>query len=338
MILVTGGTGFLGSHLLMQLCEQGKKVRALKRPESDTAFVQTLFSFYHKEHLFDCIEWVEGDILDIHSLLPVMKDCEQLYHCAASVGFSNKDTATLTKTNILGTQNVVNASLETGIKKMCHVSSIAVLGKEALITDDTNWDAGEKHSAYAESKYKAEQEVWRGVAEGLDVVVVRPSVIIGPWKQQGGIGVLFREIEKGLKFYTPGSTAYVDVNDVARAMIALSDSTVKNDSFIVSAENMTYREIISMIAHIAGKPAPRWCAGRFLSGIAWRIFVLKDWLTRSDSGFNEITAEISQTTSLYSNNKLKDTIGFDYAPIGDSLINVHKFNNFCQKKNHEKPV
>lgn len=336
MILVTGGTGFLGSHLLMQLCEQGKKVGALKRPASDTAFVRQLFSFYHKEHLFDSIEWVEGDILDIHSLLPAMKDCEQLYHCAASVGFSNKDTATLTKNNILGTQNVVNAALETGIKKMCHVSSIAVLGKETLITDDTFWDAGERHSAYAESKYKAEQEVWRGVAEGLDIVVVRPSVIIGPWKQQGGIGVLFREIEKGLRFYTPGSTAYVDVNDVARAMITLTDSMVKNDSFIVSAENLTYRELIGMIANIAGKPAPRWCAGRFLSGLAWRLFVLKDYFTRSDSGFNEITAEISQTTSLYSNKKLTDTIGLTFSPIRESLINVSKFNQFLSDKRHEK--
>jgi len=332
MIFVTGGTGFLGSHLLMQLCEQGKKVRALKRRASDLAFVSRLFSFYHKDSLLNRIEWVEGNILDFYSLIPAMKDCEQVYHCAASVGFSNKDTGALTKNNIQGTQNVVNAALETGIKKMCHVSSIAVLGKEALITDDTFWDAGEKHSAYAESKYKAEQEVWRGVAEGLDVVVVRPSVIIGPWKQQGGIGVLFREIESGLKFYTPGSTAYVDVNDVARAMIALTESPAKNDSFIVSAENMTYLEIISTIAQIIGKPAPRWCAGRFLSGLAWRLFVLKDFVTRGDSGFNEITAEISQTTSLYSNKKLRDTINFTYSPIRESLINVYKFNSFLSEK------
>lgn len=332
MIFVTGGTGFLGAHLLMELCAQGKKVRAFKRPSSDIEFVHKLFSFYHKENLFEKIEWEDGDILDIHSLISAMQGVEQVYHGAASVGFSNKDAKKLIENNVRGTANIVNAAIENGIKKLCHVSSIAVLGKDELITDNTLWDSKDKHSAYADSKYQAEQEIFRGMAEGLDAFIVRPSVIIGPWHQKGGIGVVFREIEKGLKFYTPGTTAYVDVRDVVSAMIKLMDSPVKNDCFIVSSENLNYREFLTMIAKVLSKPAPKYCAGRFLTGLAWRALAIKDFITRNDSGFNDITAQISQTTSVYSNKKLLETLSFSYIPVNESLINVYKFNQFLSEK------
>ncbi|HNW69096.1 MAG TPA: NAD-dependent epimerase/dehydratase family protein [Bacteroidales bacterium] len=336
MILVTGGTGFLGAHLLLELCEQVKKVRALKRPSSDVDFIRIVFTFYGKGALYERIEWVDGDICDIHSLITAMQDVDLVYHCAATVTFSDKDSKKLMKNNVQGTANIVDAALESGVRKLCHVSSIAVLGKAEVMSDDTLWDAREKHSKYAESKYQAELEVWRGVAEGLDAFVIRPSVILGPWKQTNGISVLFRKIENGLPYYAPGATAYVDVRDVARAMTGLMESHVKNDGFIASAENLSYQQFFNMVAETLGKPAPGRCAGRFMTGMAWRFFAIKDFFTGKDSGFNKTTAAISRSISKYSNNKLTETLSFSYIPIKESLFNIYRFNQFLSDKNHEK--
>lgn len=336
MIFVTGGTGFLGAHLLLKLCEQGKTVRALKRPSSDLNFTRIVFAFYGKEDLFDCIEWVNGDVCDIHSLLTAMHDVDFVYHCAATVSFSDKNSKELMENNVQGTSNIVNAALESGIRKLCHVSSIAVLGKADIISDDILWDAREKHSKYAESKYKAELEIWRGVAEGLDAVIIRPSVILGPWKQTNGISVLFREIENGLNYYAPGATAYIDVRDVANAMTGLMENPVKNDGFIASAENLGYQQFFAMIAETLHKPAPGRCASRFMTGIAWRFFAIKDFFTGKDSGFNKTSAAISRSISKYSNNKLTETLSFSYIPIRETLINIYRFNQFLSNKNHEK--
>jgi len=336
MIFVTGGTGFLGAHLLLELCERGENVRALKRPSSDVDFTKVVFSFYGKGDLFQRIEWVDGDICDIHSLIAVMRDVDLVYHCAATVSFAKKDSEKLLENNVFGTSNIVDAAIETGIRKLCHVSSIAVLGKAEVISDDTLWDAREKHSKYAESKYKAELEIYRGVAEGLDAVIVRPSVILGPWKQNSGTGVLFREIENGLNYYTPGITGYVDVRDVANAMIGLMERSVKNDCFIVSSENLSYQRLFTMIAETLNKPAPGRCAGRFITGLAWRFFTLKDFFTGKDSSINKTTAAISRTNSKYSNKKLTETLSFSYIPINETLSNSYRFNQFLSDKNHEK--
>jgi len=336
MILVTGGTGFLGAHLLLKLCEHGKKVRALKRPSSDLDFTRIVFAFYGMEDSFDCIEWADGDICDIHSLLTAMHDVDLVYHCAATVSFSDKNSKKLMENNVQGTSNIVDAALESGIRKLCHVSSIAVLGKADIISDDILWDAREKHSKYAESKYKAELEIWRGVAEGLDAVIIRPSVILGPWKQTSGIAVLFREIENGLNYYAPGTTAYIDVRDVADAMTGLMDNPAKNDAFIASAESLSYQQLFAMVAETLHKPAPELCASRFMTGVAWRLFAIKDFLTRKDSGFNRTSAAISRSISTYSNKKLTETLSFSYIPIRESLINSYRFNQFLSNKNHEK--
>jgi dihydroflavonol-4-reductase len=336
MILVTGGTGFLGAHLLMELCEMGENVRALKRPSSDVDFTRIVFSFYGKGDLFQHIEWVDGDIRDIHSLIAAMQDADFVYHCATTVSFTKKDSEKLLENNVFGTSNIVDAALETGIRKLCHVSSIAVLGKAEIISDDTLWDAREKHSKYAESKYKAELEIYRGVAEGLDAVIVRPSVILGPWKQTSGIGVLFREIENGLNYYTPGITGYVDVRDVANAMIGLMESSMKNDGFIASSENLSYQRLFTMIAETLKKPAPARCANRLMTGLAWRFFTLKDFFTGKESGLNKTTAMISRSVSTYSNKKLSETLSFSYIPINETLSNIYRFNQFLSNKNYEK--
>ena len=328
MIFVTGGNGFLGSHLLIELCKMGKEVRALKRNSSDIDFVRRLFSFYNKESLFDGIEWVDGDILDFSSLRDAMQTADQVYHCAAIVSFSGKYSKRMLHTNVHGTENVVNAAIETGVKKIIHVSSIAALGNNEMISEETKWDRKENHSFYAKSKYLSELELYRGIAEGLEALIVRPSVIIGPWKPTSGIGKMFGQVEKGLTYYTKGGSGFVDVRDVANTMILLMESSVKNDNFILSSENLGYRELLAMIAGILQKPVPSKCANTFQLEMAWRLFALNDFITNKDSGFNKSTAAISQSVSKYSNKKLLDTLSFQYFSIKESLANCNKFYQY----------
>jgi len=325
MILVSGATGFLGTHLLIELCGRDVDIRAIRRATSDMAFVQRVFHFYGKSAQFQQIEWVVADVLDIDSLLSIMEGVDVVYHCAAKVSFSKKDKKAMQHANIRGTANIVNVALEHNIRKICHVSSIAVLGKAELITDETMWDENAPHSDYARSKYNAELEIWRGCAEGLDAVVVRPSVIIGPWQPKSGIGGLFQQISGGLKYYTGGANSFVDVRDVAKAMVLLMQSDIKNDGFILTSENMPYREITRMIAEIMGKPAPHKFASWSTTEMAWRLNALKGFFTGKKSSFTKDTARISQNTSAYSNKKLKDNIPFEYRSVRASLENCQRF-------------
>ena len=234
MILVTGGTGLVGSHLLYKLLKTNNKIRAIYRREHKLALVKKVFSYYSAddESLFEQIEWVEADITDIPALQRAFQDIDYVYHCAAFVSFEPDKYHVLRKINIEGTANVVNFCLSHQVKKLCYVSSIAAIGHQQnpqqLITEDTNWNQDADNSVYAITKYGAEIEVWRGSQEGIDAVIINPGIIIGPgfWNS-GGSSSLIKKIYKGMPYYTHGVTAYVDVDDVVRAKAGLAHLTVE---------------------------------------------------------------------------------------------------------------
>ena len=184
MVLITGATGLVGSHLALHLLENNERIRAIYRTKTSIEKTKSLFKLYGKESLFEQIEWIEADINDIPSLEIAFKGVEYVYHCAALISFDPKDEKKLRKINIEGTANIVNFCLAFNVKKLCHVSSIAALGDlmehETLITEETIWNPEKHHSDYAISKYGAEMEIWRGLQEGLPVVIINPGVILGP--------------------------------------------------------------------------------------------------------------------------------------------------------------
>jgi nucleoside-diphosphate-sugar epimerase len=225
----------------------------------------------------------------------------------------------------VGTANLIDVALSAGVKKICHVSSIAALGKDTVITEKTIWDKKHSHSVYGESKHESELEAWRGIAEGLETIIVNPSVIIGPWKVHTGIGKFFMQIQKGLKYYTGGSNGFVDVRDVAKIMVLLMEGDFKNESFLVSGSNVSFRNLSEIISKLLGTMAPARNAPVFLTDIACRLSQLKALVTGQPSGFDRDTARISQTTSIYSNQKITEALHFSFIPIEQSLSHYYKF-------------
>ena len=315
MILVTGATGFLGTELIQQLSVQGLKLRALKRK---TSVVPDLLR-NNKQ-----IEWVDADINDLASLEDAFENIDQVYHCAALVSFDPKDKARLLKINIEGTSNIVNLCNHFGAR-LLHVSSVAALGnakKGALITEKDFWEYDAKAHAYAISKYEGEMEVWRGIAEGLDAVIVNPSVIIGAAAGFKGSGAIFKLVKDGLSFYTGGATGIVDVQDVARSMISLMNSSESAARFTISAENYHYQQFFSEIAKGMGVKAPAREAKAWMLGIAWRAAKLASLFTGKPAALTSDAARSSLNESLYSNEKIKNTIDIEFKPLKQSIAEI----------------
>jgi len=330
MILLTGATGLLGSHIAYELLQQGKKIRALKRKDSNSTLTEKIFSFYTNEHieLLNAIEWVEGDVLDLGSLEDAMVGITHVYHCAAMVSFLPKEKDKMMQVNIEGTANVVNAAMHAGVKKLCHISSIAALGStidESLITEETWWKNNPSNSYYAISKYGAEREVWRAAEEGLNMVIVNPSFIIGPGDTSKSSSEAFGILRKGASWYTNGVNGYVDVRDVAHAAIKLTENDVLNQRFILNAANLSYRSFFDKVLVQLNKPKTKREAGKILLGFAWRI----EKLLAAIAGRNPIITKekvgYALQISQYDGSKIQKTINFNYRNIDTSIMEICKF-------------
>lgn len=328
MIFVTGATGLVGSHLLLDLLQQGKRVRAMKRPESDTRQVAKTFGWYtdQAESLFQTIEWVEGDLLDPYSMEEMLTGVDTIYHAAAMVSFRSSDRSRMLTSNVEGTANLVNAAISKGVRKMCHVSSVAALGKTKNgepVTEGTNWIPGKRISSYSESKFFSEMEVWRGIEEGIESVIVNPSIIIGPGNWTTGSTTFYRAVNKGFPFYTKGVTGYVAVRDVTRAMLLLmSDeyfTICKNQRFILSAENLSYKDFFSRVALALGKPQPHIYASPALLSAAWRIAGLMSIFTGKAPLITRETAQSANTVTHYDGSKIGQLTGFEYNGISEAI-------------------
>ncbi len=331
MNLVTGGTGLVGSHLLFELVSKGRKVRALKRQGSNTELVKRLFLWYSPPRggeLFEGIEWVEGDLSDITSLQEAMHGIRFIYHCAAMVSFLPDDRQMMMKANVEGTANLVNVALLNDIEKFCHCSSVAALGipqKDNLVHESLVWKTSGKNSSYAISKYGSEREVWRASEEGLPMVIVNPSVVIGPGDPARSSAQLYQSVKNGMKFYTSGVTGFVDARDVAIAMVALMESDICNQRFILSSEDLSYKELFSLFAHYSGAKPPKYRAGRFLSEIAWRMEKVRSFMTGQKPLLSKETARNANIRRYFSNEKVKSAIGMEFRPIKEATENTSRF-------------
>lgn len=328
---VTGGSGLVGSHLLFELVASGKKVKAGMRKGSRLEMVEKLFSWYDPEQgagLFEKIEWVEADVNDLLSLRQALQGVDVVFHCAAMVSFLPAERQRMMHINVNGTANMVNASIEAGVKKFCHCSSVASIGQpeegqptvESLV-----WKTSSKNSGYAISKYGAEREVWRGTEEGLPAVMVNPTIIIGPGDTARSSAQLFLSVKNGLKFYTKGITGFVDARDVAKAMVQLADSDIANERYIVSSENLQYRKVFEYFANFAGVNPPKYFAGPFLSELAWRLEKVRSLFTGKKPLITRETARNANSVRLFSNDKIRNAISIEFRPVEEAARNTAEF-------------
>ena len=331
MILVTGGTGLVGAHLLLHIVEQGENVRAMYRTTNSVDKTKDLFSLYNKSHLFEKIEWVQGDILDIPTLEIAFQNIESVYHCAAMISFDPKDEDIIRKTNIEGTANIVNFCLAYRIKKMLFVSSIAALGDpthtKTTISETTEWNPEKPHSDYAISKYGAEMEVWRGQQEGLDVVIVNPGIILGPGFPEQGSGKLFSAVAKGLSFYTLGTTGFIAVTDVVEASVQLMNSDVKNERFTLIENNYSFQEILNCIADCMQMKRPQWHATPFIMNLFWRMDWILTTLFFQKRKLSRASAKASYSKSNYDNSKIKKVLNTDFKSVKEYIKSMAKIND-----------
>jgi nucleoside-diphosphate-sugar epimerase len=331
MILVTGGTGLLGAHLLFELSAGEEKIRALKRPTSSLQSVKEIFSFYDSENAdvrFSKIEWVDGTLDDVFALEDALMGVDKVYHCAALVSFDARDRDALMKINAEGTANLVNACLDAEVKKLCHVSSTAAIGRtkeNAIITEKTVWKNAPENTWYAISKYNAEREVWRGIEEGLPAVIVNPCVILGPADWNTGSSAMFRNAYKGMKFYTEGANAVVDVRDVVQCMKTLMESNIEAERYLIIGENISFRNLFDKIALAFGKKPARYKAGKLLSGFAWRLERIRTFIFGGKALLTKETARAAHRTHVYDAGKIKKQLGIDFRTADEAIKNAVRF-------------
>lgn len=329
MILVTGATGLVGSHLLYQLVSSGNNVRAIYRKNSSLEAVKEVFALYTPAiiPLWRKIQWVEADINDIPALEHAFKGVEYVYHVAAMVSFHRRDQNKLYKVNVKGTANIVNLSIDKGVKKICFVSSVATLSKEAekpVLDESSYWNPDADNNHYAITKYGAEMEVWRASQEGVDVVIVNPGVILGPYMYGKSSSAIVKQYTGGMRFYTDGTTGFVDVRDVVNAMIHLMQSEINNKRFLLVSECISYKEFTQLIDKELGDGK----SAKKLSKFKAKTISL---LTRLIGFLIGKTPKLSRDTTIalfkhnyYSSEAIKKEIGFKFTPIKETIAWICK--------------
>jgi nucleoside-diphosphate-sugar epimerase len=331
MILVTGGTGLIGSHLIAQLLLKKQSVKALVRSSSRKEYFEKVLEFYHvpSSDTGQYLHWVEGDILDIPSLETAFEGVDKIYHSAATISFHKSQREAMQKVNVEGTANVVNVALHKGVRKICHVSSIAAIGrpedKAGVIDEQLAWKSSRLNTGYAVSKHESEWEVRRGIAEGLEGVIVNPSIVLGRANPEKGSSRIFETVWNGLKFYPPGMNGFVDVEDVVNIMIELMDSNISGERYIVNGINISYLDLFTKISQIYNRKAPSIKAGRLVQALAWRAEALKSLITGRKPLITKETARTSGNIFKYSNKKVVLELDYTFKDFNTTLDDLSSY-------------
>lgn len=315
-VLVTGGTGFLGAWIIRQLVMDGYKVRAIKRENSE-------LPVFIEPAAMQQVEWVEGDVLDIGSLYDAMDGTEAVIHSAAVVSFHRADRRKMYATNVKGTANVVNLALETGVRRLVHVSSVAALGRTRQgdrVDETKSWTDSRVNTHYAISKHQAEMEMWRAMAEGLNGVIVNPSTILGYGNWNSSSCAIFKNVYDEFPWYTNGVNGFVYVEDVAKAVVSLMASEISLERFIINGENRSFRQMLNSIADGFGKKQPAREATPLMGEIAWRMEKIKSVFTGKKPLLSKESAKVAQSKTLFDNRKLLRLLpDFHYTPLDQAI-------------------
>jgi len=327
-ILVTGGTGFVGAYIIKELVRKGFRVRAIHRTNN--------LPFFIPASILEQVEWVQGNVLDIISLQDAMEGVDGVIHAAAKVSFVKSERQSMYSTNIHGTANMVNTSLELGIRKFIYISSVAAIGRSKngeLVNEGDQWAEFKPATHYAASKYHAEMEVWRAMAEGLDAVIINPSTVLGFGDWNMTSCAIFKSVYNEFPWYTNGINGFVDVEDIARSSVLLLESDISSERFLVSSDNWSFHRLFNAIADGFSKKHPWREATPFLGGLAWRLEKLKSWFTGRPSVLTRETAKIANSSTRFDNSKILHHLpGFQFTPIQESISRI--CHSYMKNKHH----
>jgi dihydroflavonol-4-reductase len=315
-VLVTGGTGFLGAYIIKELIEKGHKVRAIHRTGP--------MPFFLPADIREKTEWIACDIRDIVGLEDAMTGVDAVIHAAAKVSFAGKkDRQELFSINIDGTGHLVNVALTQHVRRFLHVSSVAALGRTKgglEVTEAKVWEDSKYNTTYAISKFHGEMEVWRGIGEGLQAVIVNPSTLLGfgDWKTSSC--QLFRNAFREFPWYTEGINGFVDVADAARAIVRLLENDVCGQRYILNGDNWSFRHLFDTMASAFGKKPPYREATALLAAMAWRLEKVKSLLTGKPSLLTRESARVAATSTRFDNRKiLRQLPDFAFTPLEETI-------------------
>jgi dihydroflavonol-4-reductase len=315
-VFITGGTGFLGAYIIKELVEKGYQVRALRRTPKIPFFIPAV--------IFEKVEWISGDVLDIPFLELAIADSDIVIHSAAKISFSAKDRNEMFQTNVDGTTNVVNAALMNNVKRLVYVSSVAALGRTMngdTVNENKKWEDSKMNTNYAISKYYAEMEIWRAMGEGMNTVIVNPSTILGYGDWNTGSCAIFKNVFNEFPWYTNGVNGFVDVEDVARATVLLMESDIENQRFILNGGNWSFRQLFNTIADGFNKKHPHKEATAFLAEIAWRLEKIKAVVSGKNPLLTKESARVAQTRTFFDNSKILQMLnGFQFSPLEKTIV------------------
>jgi nucleoside-diphosphate-sugar epimerase len=315
MILVTGGSGFLGAYIIKELIEKGHTVRAIRRTNK--------LPFFISSTLFDKVEWVEGDILDINSLEVAMEGIDTVIHSAAVVSFIKNERKNMYHVNVDGTANVVNIALEKNVRRIIYISSVAALGRTVgggHVDEEKKWEESKVNTHYAKSKHKGEIEVWRGFSEGLNGVILNPSTILGYGDWNNSSCAIFKKVYEEFQFYTGGINGFVDVEDAAKVIVLFAENNITEQRYIVNAENWEFQHLQNSIADGFNKKRPTKTASPFLMNVAWRLEKIKSLFSGNKPLITKESARVAQSKTYFENAKiLKDLKGFSFTPLEETI-------------------
>lgn len=321
MILVTGGTGFLGSYIIKNLVEKGYTVKALRRSNK--------LPFWIPASTWDKVQWIDADVLDVVALEEAMENVDAVIHSAAVVSFVKKNRQEMYKVNVSGTANVVNMMLEKNVRRLIHISSVAALGRTLTgghVNEEKKWEDSSVNTHYARSKHKAELEVWRGISEGLEGVILNPSTILGYGDWNSGSSAIFKNVYKQFSWFTPGTNGFVDVEDVAKVAVTMMENKINEQKFIVNGDTWAFKKLQDVMADAFGRKKPSREAGPFLLGIAWRLERFKSLFTGKTPLITKESAKVAVSKTWFENDKLLKALPeFSFTPLEETIQKA------CQK-------
>ncbi|GAB3715359.1 SDR family oxidoreductase [Spirosoma flavus] len=320
-VFITGATGFIGSHVARRYLADGYNVAALYRSERGYGMLADVAGQ---------IRWHEGDVLDIASLESVVEKGMDVIHAAAIVSFVPKDRDLMERINVEGTANVVNVCLKAGVRKLGYVSSVAALGRPAAktegnpisIDESQKWEDSPNNSVYAKTKYRAELEVWRGVAEGLDAVMVNPSIVLGAGDWQRSSLQLIKYVYDERPFYPAGLINYVDVLDVTDALVELMQSDVANRRFILNGGTIPYRTLLEQVAAALGKRPPTIRIPPALTKLLWPLEAVRAWILGKSPLITRETARSASALYQYDGRQIGQVLDFQYRPLSETIHRI----------------